>query len=219
MLRFLVLLLLLANGAYFAWSQGLLSDYGFAPVQQTEPLRITQQIKPERLRILKADELKRLEVAAQSPARPTECLHAGVFDASQTAELTVALQNALPAGSWALDAVVEPARWIIYMGKYPSAEALAKKRSELASLNLNYEPLTNPSLEFGLSLGGYAAQSAADAALAALSRRGVRTARVVQERAELRGSSLRIAAVDELIRARLDELRPLRAGKTLRTSK
>lgn len=219
MLRFLVLLLLLANGAYFVWSQGLLSDYGFAPVQQTEPLRIAQQIKPERLRILKADELKRLEVAAQTPARPTECLQAGVFDASQTAELTVALQNALPAGSWALDAVVEPARWIIYMGKYPSAEALAKKRSELASLNLNYEPLTNPSLEFGLSLGGYAAQSAADSALAALSRRGVRTARVVQERAELRGSSLRIAAVDETIRARLEEIRPLLGGKTLRACK
>ena len=219
MLRFLVLLLLLANGAYFAWSQGLLSDYGFAPAQQSEPQRIAQQIKPERLRILKADELKRLEVAAQSPARPTECLQAGVFDASQTAELSVALQNTLPAGSWSLDAVVEPARWIIYMGKYPSAEALAKKRSELASLNLNYEPLTNPGLEFGLSLGGYAAQPAADAALAALSRRGVRTARVVQERAELRGSSLRIAAVDETIRARLEEIRPLLAGKTLRTCK
>ncbi len=219
MLRFLVLLLLLANGVYFAWSQGLLSDYGFAPVQQSEPQRITQQIKPERMRILKADELKRLEVAAQSPARPTECLQAGVFDASQTAELSAALQNALPAGAWSLDAVIEPARWIIYMGKYPSADALAKKRSELASLNLNYEPLTNPSLEFGLSLGGYAAQSAADAALAALSRRGVRTARVVQERAELRGSSLRIAAVDEPIRARLDELRPLLAGKPLRTCK
>ena len=115
-------------------------------------------------------------------------------------------------GAWALEPVVEPARWIIYMGKYPNADALAKKRAELASLNLQFEPLTNRALEIGLSLGGFEAQGAADAALAALSRRGVRTARVVQERAELRGAMLKIAAVDDAIKARFEELMPSLAG-------
>jgi hypothetical protein len=57
MLRLLVLILILANGAYFAWSEGLLRAYGFAPAQQREPQRLAQQIKPEALRVLSAGEL------------------------------------------------------------------------------------------------------------------------------------------------------------------
>jgi hypothetical protein len=101
------------------------------------------------------------------------------------------------------------------MGKYANAEALAKKRSELASLNLKFEPLNNATLQLGLSLGGFDTQAGADAELAVLSRRGVRTARVVQERAELRGLRLRLADVDDALRARVDALKPLLAGKTL----
>ena len=110
---------------------------------------------------------------------------------------------------------MEPARWIVYMGKYASAADLAKKRSELALLNLKFEPLINPALEWGLSLGGFETQAAAKAALDVLSRRGVRTAQVVQERAEVRGMLLRIPAADDSLRARLDELKPALAGKVL----
>ena len=51
MLRLTVLLLLLANGGYFAWSQGLLLPWGYGPLQQSEPQRLRQQIRPEALRI------------------------------------------------------------------------------------------------------------------------------------------------------------------------
>lgn len=213
MLRFFVLALVLLNGLYFAWSQGLLLGLGFAPVQQTEPQRLGQQIKPDALRLLTAQELSLAEAAVLVTARPAECLQAGLFDETQSALLRRALASALPAGAWSLDAAVEPARWIVYMGKYPSAEALAKKRSELASLKLKFEPLSNPALGLGLSLGGFNTQTAATAALEALSRRGVRTARVVQEQAEVRGVMLRVPAADDALRARLDELTPALVGK------
>jgi hypothetical protein len=216
MLRIFVLLLILANGLYFVWSQGFLRALDFAPAQQSEPQRLKQQIRPENLQILKSDEVKRPENSPQAAIRAAECLQAGLFDDKQSAALRVALQNALPAGSWALDSLVEPGRWIIYMGKYPDADALAKKRGELASLNLKFEPLTNPALEMGLSLGGFEGQPAAEAALAALNRRGVRTARVVQERPELRGALLKVAAVDDALKARLDDLKPALVGKPLR---
>ena len=64
MLRFLVLALALINGVYFAWAQGLLQAYGFAPAQQTEPQRLGQQIKPEALRLLTTQELRQSEAAA-----------------------------------------------------------------------------------------------------------------------------------------------------------
>jgi hypothetical protein len=52
MLRLFVLVLVLLNSAYFAWSQGLLRGLGFAPAQQTEPQRLNQQIRPQDLHLL-----------------------------------------------------------------------------------------------------------------------------------------------------------------------
>lgn len=81
MLRLIVLLLLLANAAYFAWSQGMLAAWGLAPAQQSEPQRLEQQIKPQAVRILGSDEAKLLEFAAGTPgAKPQECLRAGLSE-------------------------------------------------------------------------------------------------------------------------------------------
>lgn len=49
MLRFLVLLLVLLNALYYAWSHQMLQDYGLAPAEQREPARLQQQIRPELL--------------------------------------------------------------------------------------------------------------------------------------------------------------------------
>lgn len=218
MLRFLVLLLVLANGVYFAWSQRLLQAYGYAPAQQTEPQRVARQIRPEALQVLKEPEqLPPGEPAPNVTAGPTACLQAGLFDEIQSTLLRRALESTdLPGGAWVLEAAVEPARWIVYMGKYPNAEALAKKRAQLAALNLKFEPLTNPALQLGLSLGGFDTRAEAQAALDALSRRGVRTAQVVPERAEVRGTRLRVPAADAALRVKLDALKPLLADKAFR---
>ena len=64
MLRLVALLLLFANAAWFAWSQGLLLPWGFGPAQQAEPQRLAQQIRPESVRLLKPDEVRRIEAAA-----------------------------------------------------------------------------------------------------------------------------------------------------------
>jgi hypothetical protein len=209
MLRLVALLLLLANGVYFAWSQGLLAAWGLAPVQQSEPQRMQQQLRPEALRVLTPDEDRR-GAAAAAAARTSECLQAGPFDDAQAGALREALSAnaALPASSWSLDVVVQPARWIVYMGKYPEADMLAKKKAELRARGVSFEP--------GLSLGGFETQAAALAHLEALSQKGVRTARVVQERAETRSQRLTLAAVDEALRQRLDDLKPLLNGKPLR---
>ncbi len=53
MLRFLVLLLLLLNLGYFAWSHGALRALGLAPAETSEPQHQLQQIRPETLQILR----------------------------------------------------------------------------------------------------------------------------------------------------------------------
>lgn len=214
MLRLLVLLLLLANAAFFAWSQGLLAPVGLAPVQQTEPQRIAQQIKPEAVRVLPGEEAKRLEVA--SAPKPPECLQAGLFTDAEAASLKQALDS-WPSGSWVVEPATEPARWIVYMGKYADAAALEKKKSELRTLNVSYEPLANPALEPGLSLGGYPTEAAARQQLEALGQKGVHTAKVVQEKTEAKGQALKLPAVDDTLRPRLDDLKSALNGKALKT--
>ena len=218
MLRLLVLLLVLANAGYYAWAHGMLAAYGFAPVAQTEPQRVAQQIKPEALRILTPQEASLAQQTnLPSAAAATECLQVGVFNEEQTVVLRERLVTALPAGSWALESVQEPARWLVYMGKYSSPDAIIKKQSELRGLGVSFEALNNAALEPGLSLGSFPTQAEADLALARISKKGVKTAKVVQEREELRGQRLKVASVDTELRSQLENIKPMLAGKALKS--
>jgi cell division protein FtsN len=80
MLRALVLLLVLANGAFFLWSQGHLQTWGLAPDDQREPERLQQQIAPETVRLLNTP-----RDSAEPPAPAPEGEPAAVIDAAETA--------------------------------------------------------------------------------------------------------------------------------------
>lgn len=215
MLRLIVLLLLLANGGFYAWSHGLLLAWGVGPTQQSEPQRLEQQIQPAAVRVLPADELRRIETQLAQAPRPPECLLSPMLDEQQATTLRATLA-AWPAGSWSLEAVSEPARWIIYMGQYAGVEQVARKRAELRQLGISFEALTNPQLEPGLSLGSFPTEQSALQQLEALANKGVRTARVVQERPEQRGQRLLLPAVDDNLRPRLDEVKTVLSTKPLR---
>ncbi len=221
MLRLLVLLLVLANATYWAWSQGLLSAYGLAPGVQAEPQRLATQIQPEAIRLLNAEEAKKLEsvpsASVPSAALAPECLQAGLFNEQQTATLRASLEATLPPGSWQFESSVEPARWIVYMGKYNNPENLAKKRSELRQLGVSFRAVNNESLAPGLALASFPLEAEAEKELARISTKGVRTARVAQERAEARGQTLKLANVDAALRAQLDAIKPQLEGKPLQT--
>jgi len=233
MLRLLVLVLLLANGAYLAWSQGWLASYGFAPAVQAEPHRLTQQLRPEAMRLLSAAEARQLEGGATtaaasagaqsppaspvSPASPaaTECLQAGLFTDEQANTLRGRLQASLPAGSWSLEPGTDGGRWMVYMGKYNDSETLSIKRSELRQIGVTFEVLSTPAFGPGLSLGRFGSAADAETELVKLAQRGVRSARVVQERPDVRGHLLTLPAVDTYLRSLLDGLKPQLAGKAL----
>ncbi|GAA4426426.1 SPOR domain-containing protein [Acidovorax lacteus] len=244
MLRLAVIALLLANAGYYAWSQGLLAEWGFAPVQEAEPQRLAQQIRPETLQVLRqrssgsvstpdtpaaaptpapaapaapaSGDAAAPQASAASAPEATECLQAGVFDERQAQALRAAAAG-LPVGSWSLEPTTVPGRWMIYMGKFADMDALDKKRAELRARNVPHDRAGTPALELGLSLGRFSSSEAAERELANLGNRGVRTARVVLERPESAGFTLRLPAVGDALRPQLDALRPAMAGKTLRT--
>jgi hypothetical protein len=215
MLRLIVLILLLANGGFLAWSQGYLLPWGLGPAQQSEPQRLQQQVRPESVRVLPPDELRRVETQAAQGPRPPECLQSAALDDAQVGPLRSTLES-WPAGSWSFEPVVEPARWIVYMGRYAGVEQVARKRAELRQLGISFESLANPEMEPGLSLGSFPSQAAANQQLQSLADRGVQTARVVQERPEQRGQRLLLPVVDDNLRPRLPELAAPLNSKTLR---
>ncbi len=223
MLRAAVLILLLANAGYYAWTQGLLRSWGLAPQEQSEPERLANQLNPEALRVLPgkgAKEPPPAPIAAGTAGEPApsptgECLQAGAFDERQ-AEALRAAAAPLPQGSWVLEATPVPGRWMVYMGRFADAEAVDKKRAELRARNVAYDR-PGAAFEPGLSLGRFASEEAANRELANLGRQGVRTARVVLERPEAKAYTLRLPAVDAAVRPQLDALRPALAGKALRS--
>lgn len=206
MLRLFALVLLLANGLFFAWNHELLRGLGMGPTLQGEPQRLTQQINPEAVKLLKPDEFKRVEEQIREEQSPTECLQAGPFDAVQVVSLRQALDQSLPAGTWDLQESPIAARWIIYMGKFANPETLAKKRAEVAALNFKTEKLTNPALEPGFSVGVFANRGDADSALQRLGARGLRSARVLQEREAAMAYQLKLPKVGASLKPKLAQL-------------
>lgn len=77
MLRLLILLLLLANVAYYAWTQGALSKLGLAPAHQTEPERLQLQVHPELLLVTPATSASTVPATPPAPApAPTDAASA-----------------------------------------------------------------------------------------------------------------------------------------------
>lgn len=219
MLRLFALLLLIANGLFFAWSMGYLSTWGFtssaASFSKNESFRLTEQIEPERIVIkqsgatplpAQAPATAQIQTPTPTPAIATTfCLTAGAFNDRQSNAIKQALNAKLPDVRWRFDMVSMPARWIVYMGKYPNNNARDQKKNQLDQINVSYEVLTEGNLEPGLSLGSHATQAAANQALQQLIKQGVRTARVLQESPEQKAQTLVVPAVDDKTRTKLNE--------------
>ena len=234
MLRLAVIALLLANAGYYAYTQGWLRSAGLVTPEQAEPQRLQQQIRPETLKVLRAQGATNnptpppapaaapaADTAASTPA-PTaaapadagECLQAGIFDEKQATALPTAAAS-LPPGSWTLEPTPITGRRMIYMGRFDDQDTLDKKRAELRARKVDFDR-AGGTLELGLSLGRFSTEEAAQRGLTALNAQGVRTARVVLERQAATGFILKLPAVTDAQRQRwLATLRPAMAGKTL----
>lgn len=216
MLRLLVLVLLLLNGAYFAWGQGWLLVYGLGPTSQREPQRLARQIHPEAVTLLSEREVSKTLQAEQAKAAPKKmlCLLSPMLtDAQVQAVRAVLAQTAWPNQSWGLESTTQTERWLVYMGKYTNPSELEKKRAQLTDLKVTFETLTNTALAPGLSLGVFDTQTQASTALAALVQRGVRSARVLQQRPALQGLRLRLPAVDDALLVQLPAVRAAWGGQ------
>ncbi|MBQ0918097.1 SPOR domain-containing protein [Hydrogenophaga aromaticivorans] len=160
--------------------------------------------------------------AAEVPAKPqtdntpaTACWQAAIYSPAQAEVLRTALQQlGLPDGAWRLNEVLSGGRWIVYMGRY-NDEQMARKKTELRDIKIEFREVTVPALGRGLALGTFSSEASAEQALQDLSKKGVRTARVAVERPEGTNFVLRLPAATAAQRAQVAGLGAALAGKTL----
>jgi hypothetical protein len=180
MLRALAALLLLANLLFFVWTQGWLSPLVPAPHQgEREPERLAAQVRPEIIQIITPQAASAAVAAAVAAA--AVCLEAGPFNDAEVGVAEAALVAAsVPAAAVERRDVQPPPQWLVYMGRFGDAAALRTKQEELRRLKLSFDELREPpDLAPGLVLSRHESQEAAEAALAPLVKRGLRTAKVV----------------------------------------
>ena len=208
MLRALIVALLLANVAFFAWTQGWLDAFvGVRSTGDREPERLQRQVRPELIRILP-------DTGGAVAAAALACFEAGPFTDGEIGAAQTAAQAALPAGSWTTVRTEQPGTWIVYMGRYASREALTKKEDEIKRRKLPYEEIGEPpALAPGLSLGRFDQRPAAVQALAQFTAQGVRTARVVELAPASIRHVLRIDQADAALSTQLAALRADALGK------
>ena len=119
-----------------------------------------------------------------------------------------------PAGSWQVEEVRSSGRWVVYMGRFDN-EQMARKKTELRDIKVDFREVTVPSLGPGLALGTFSTVEAAEQGLQDLARKGVRTARVAQERPESVSYRLRLPAATAQQRSLVQSLGGPLAGKPL----
>ena len=146
----------------------------------------------------------------------TRCMQTDGLDERQAAGIRRALAST-PQEQWELNSSTQNARWMVYMGKLPDAELLERKRSELRGFKVDFDR-AGGSFEPGLSLGRFSSEEAANRHLSTLSNKGVRTARVVQERPEVTTYSLRLPKATASFKSALEsQAAKYLDGKALRS--
>lgn len=229
MLRFSLLVLLLANAGYLAWTQGWMATLGWTPEVQSEPYRMQQQVRPDVLSVVPPNEAPvapapaatAAAIAAIDPAeelvpQETVCLQSEYMTEAQSQKLRQALRNSdLSTDSWEMITAQMAGRWMVYLGKFPNEVSMEKRRAELRTRKIAYDR-AGGNLDPGLSLGRFSSEEAATKELSNMLNQGVRGARVVQERAPQTMYALRMGQATAAQRTLLRGLQSALDGKAMR---
>ena len=216
MLRGLVLLLLVANLAFYSWSQGWLTwAVGVDPRGDREPQRLERQVAPEALQLIAPEHAPASSSPARDATRPAEvasaaegevCLEFGPFTSKIEVDRAEGVfQTRLPKQSWDLKPREVPGHWLVYLGPFQSRELMQRRAEDLRRIGiLQFEEVQGiPQLEFGLALGHYNKLDAAEGELHRLTRERVRGVRIVQLNPPGVSYSLHVARADAALQAEL----------------
>lgn len=175
-MRALVFLLVVANLAFFAWTQGYLGTR-----DNPDAARLTQQLAAEKMIVLSRDEPPKSKAAApveQKPV-PEKCLAWANLNASLADRLEEVLTQKFAGLRRARHVIPEASSWWVFIPPLANKADADKKAQELKRLGapeffVIQEPGAN---RFAISLGIFSSESAAEERLEALRTKGVKSAK------------------------------------------
>lgn len=134
----------------------------------------------------------------ENPAgAPTQCWASSGMSVEQGNALKAVLAGRSDLeGLYTLNTTKGGGRWIVYMGKL-SEELMKRKKGELKEMNIEFREVRNSPLAPGLALGTFSTEEAGNRGLEMLEKKGVRTARVAQERPEKDVVTLSLKSVND----------------------
>ncbi|MDB5915807.1 MAG: hypothetical protein JWR40_41 [Massilia sp.] len=207
MLKFIFWSLLALNALLFAYSRGLLGNYNG---NEHEPARLKEQMGTDKLRLVPAPTVSPIPVAEAPAAAIAACIETGSFSVAEARRFEARLAP-LQLGerqSRLNVAATDPTSHIVFIPPQGSKEAAERKAGELKSRGVTdyFIVSDNSALRWGISLGVFKTEAAAQTLLAALGKQGVHSARMAARGIHPSKLAFRFSAVDAATRAKIDTL-------------
>lgn len=228
MLKFFFWILLALNAVLFAYGRGYL---GKTNGEEHEPARIKDQLEPQRVKLLSADEAQAASApavasdsasaAASAPPAATApapalaaaavaCTEVGPLSASDAHRFETRVAR-LDLGAKQSQQTVpfqEVTSRLVYIPGQGSKEAADKKATELRALGItNFFIInTDSPYKWGISLGLFKSETSAQAMLASLSKQGVHSARIAPRGPMGSRTVYQFRGIDAATRAKIVEI-------------
>lgn len=223
MLKFIFFSLLAVNAALFAYGQGYLGHFSG---NEREPQRLQRQLNADQLTIVSSERAHRAPIVATAAApaeapAPLACVEIGSFVLAEARRFEARVaplalgdrqsRRNLPG--------TEVSSYIVHIPPQGSKEAADRKAAELRALGVsNYFVISdNSPLRYGISLGVFKGETAAQNQLAALLKQGVRSARITPRMSGSRQLAFQFRSVDPALKAELEKIRADFPGTDLKT--
>ncbi|HTM61370.1 MAG TPA: SPOR domain-containing protein [Burkholderiales bacterium] len=226
-MRALFLLLVLANAGFFAWSR-----YVSPPDATADPLPLTRQIEPEKVKVVTPNEIpapapapaKTPTANAAPAATPTatpvalKCMEWGSFTIADAPRAEKALEPLALGPRLAHRRTEETAGWWVFIPPQGNRASAVRKAAELKALGVDEYFIVQEAgpYRWSLSLGVFRNEDAAQARLAALRTQGVRSAQAAPRELVVPKVWLQVKNVDAPLQARLKDTARTIEGSELR---
>jgi hypothetical protein len=225
-MRALFLLLLFANAAFFAWARYLAPSESMA-----DPAPHGRQIAPESLKVVSPKDLPppaapkppapppvAAAPAPAAPAAPVRCVEWGSFTLADAPRAEKALEPLSLGARLTLRRTEETAGWWVFIPPQGNRAGAQKKAAELKKLGVDEYFIVQEegATRWAVSLGVFRTEEAAAARLAALRKRGVRSAVVGARETVVPKVWLQVKSADAALEARLKEIATQIEGSELK---
>ena len=217
-MRTLFLVLLLANVAFFAWAR-----YVSPPDASADPLPLTRQIEPEKLKIVAPNQIPPPPARPPAPspaATPVslKCMEWGSFTVADAPRAEKALEPLALGPRLAQRRTEETAGWWVFIPPQGTRAAAVRKAAELKSLGVGDYFIVQEAgpYRWALSLGVFRNEDAAKARLAALRTQGVRSAQAAERETVVPKVWLQVKGADGALQEKLQETARTIEGSELR---